>query len=192
MEMRRRTFLGLAGAAGAAGAGGLVRGLFGIGVGPTEAYARSARPIRGKITTSICPFCSVGCGLLITAADGKVVGLTGDPDHPINEGALCSKGAAVSQIADSPERATRVLYRAPGATDWEEKTWEWALPRIAERVKATRDATFEERDGAGRRLNRTLGLASLGGSAMDNEECYLLSKAARALGMVYLEHHARL
>jgi formate dehydrogenase major subunit len=189
MDIRRRTFLGLA---GAAGAGGLMKGLFGVNLKPAEAYARSTRPIRGKITTSICPFCSVGCGLLITAADGKVVNLTGDPDHPINEGALCSKGAAVSQIADSDQRATRVLYRAPGSSEWEEKEWEWALPRIASRMKATRDASFQERDDANRVVNRTLAMASLGGSAMDNEECYLLSKAARAMGMVFLEHHARL
>ncbi len=189
MDMQRRTFLGLA---GAVGAGGLVKGLFGVGLGPTEAYAHTARPIRGKITTSVCPFCSVGCGLLISAAGGKVVGLSGDPDHPINEASLCSKGAAVSQIANSDQRATKVLYRAPGASEWEEKDWDWALPRIAQRMKKTRDATFQQRDASGRTMNRTLSVASLGGSAMDNEECYLLSKAARAMGMVYLEHHARL
>jgi formate dehydrogenase major subunit len=189
MDIRRRTFIGLA---GAAGAGGLLRGLFGVQLGPTESFARSTRPIRGKVTTSICPFCSVGCGLLITAAEGRVVSLVGDPDHPINEGALCSKGAAVSQIADSDRRATKVLYRAPGASGWEEKDWAWALPRLARRLKETRDATFQARDATNRVVNRTLGVASLGGSAMDNEECYLLSKAARAMGMVYLEHHARL
>jgi formate dehydrogenase major subunit len=189
MLIRRRTFLGLA---SATGAGGLLRGLFGVKLGPTEAYAHATRPIRGRVTTSICPFCSVGCGMLVTAAEGKVVNLVGDPDHPINEGALCSKGAAVSQIANSDQRATKVLYRAARASEWQEKDWGWAVQRIAERLKRTRDATFQERDEAGRIVNRTLGMASLGGSAMDNEECYLLSKAARAMGMVYLEHHARL
>ncbi len=189
MEMKRRTFLGLA---GAVGAGGLMKGLFGLNLGPTEAYASMKPAVRGKVTTSVCPFCSVGCGMLITSSGGKVVNLVGDPDHPVSEGALCSKGAAVSQIANSDQRATKVLYRAPGASDWEEKEWGWAFERIAEKMKKTRDETFQERDEEGRVVNRAMGIASLGGSAMDNEECYALSKFARSMGTVYLEHHARL
>ncbi|MFW6369348.1 MAG: hypothetical protein ACOC0J_02070 [Myxococcota bacterium] len=189
MYLKRRTFLGLA---GAVGAGGLFKGLFGLDLGPTKAYAATKPAMRGRVTTTICPFCSVGCGMLVTTIDGKVVNLTGDPDHPVNEGATCSKGAALSQIWNSDQRATKVLYRAPGASDWEAKDWGFALQRIAQRVKETRDATFQERDKQGRVVNRNMGMAVLGGSATDNEECYAITKLARSLGTVYLEHHARL
>jgi formate dehydrogenase major subunit len=189
MELKRRAFL--AGIAGSAGTGGLLKELFGLDLRAARSRART-KPIRGKITTTICPFCSVGCGLLVTAADGKVVNLAGDPDHPINEGATCSKGAALSQISNSDRRVTKVLYRGPGADAWQEKDWDWTLQRIARRVKETRDATFQARDDQGRTVNRTMGIASLGGAALDNEECYSLSKLARALGLVYLENHARL
>ena len=190
MELNRRAFLGAA--LSTAGASGLLQGLFGIDLGPTRVLAQANPPVRGKITTTICPFCSVGCGLLVTVADGKVVNLAGDPDHPINEGATCSKGAAVSQIATSDRRMTKVLHRASGGTAWEERDWGWALGRIAQRIKETRDATFQARDGQDRVVNRTTGIASLGGAALDNEECYSLFKLARALGVVYLENHARL
>jgi formate dehydrogenase major subunit len=190
MELERRSFL--AGIAGSFGAGELIESLFGLNLQPARARARATSPLRGRITTTICPFCSVGCGLLVTVADGKVANLAGDPDHPINEGATCSKGAALSQIANSDRRVTKVLYRAPGSAAWEEKDWDWTLHRIARRVKETRDATFLARDDQGRTVNRTMGLASLGGAALDNEECYSLSKLARALGLVYLENHARL
>jgi formate dehydrogenase major subunit len=189
MELERRSFL--AAMAGSFGTGELLESLFGLNLHPARARA-PATPLRGRITTTICPFCSVGCGLLVTVADGKVANLAGDPDHPVNEGATCSKGAALSQIANSDRRVTKVLYRAPGAAAWEERDWDWALHRIARRVKETRDATFLARDEQGRTVNRTMGLASLGGAALDNEECYSLSKLARALGLVYLENHARL
>jgi formate dehydrogenase major subunit len=190
MALTRRTFL--AAAAGSAGAGGLVKSLFGVDLNVTRAYARAHAPIRGKLTTTICPFCSVGCGMLVGTAKGRVVDLTGDPDHPISEGATCSKGAGLRQVWNSDRRVTKVLYRAPGSADWEERDWAWALPRIARRVKETRDSTFESRDREGRVVNRTLAMGSLGGSALDNEECYSLTKFARAMGMVFLEHHARL
>lgn len=190
MELTRRTFL--AGAAGAAGTGGLVRELFGLDLRATRAYARARTPVRGKLTTTICPFCSVGCGMVVETVDGRVVNLTGDPDHPINEGATCSKGAALRQIWNNDRRLTKVLYRAPGAAEWQEKDWDWALPRIARRMKDTRDGSFETRDAQGRIVNRTRAIGSLGGAALDNEECYSLGKLTRALGMVFLEHHARL
>jgi formate dehydrogenase major subunit len=141
--------------------------------------------------SSICPFCGVGCGQIVSVADGKLINLEGDPDHPINEGALCSKGAAVSQLHNNPRRLAKVLYRAPKAADWEEKTWEWAVENIASRVKKTRDASFlKEEDG--KIVNRADEIACLGGAALDNEECYLLTKAMRALGTVYIEHQARI
>jgi len=189
MELTRRAFVA---AVTATGPGGLLEGLFRLDLAPARRFSHTRPPVRGRITTTICPFCSVGCGLLVTVAEGRIVNLAGDPDHPINEGATCSKGAAVSQIASAERRLQRVLYRAPGATAWQERDWDWALERIAQRIKGTRDATFEERDARGRVVNRTTGIASLGGAALDNEECYALGKFARALGVVYLENHARL
>ena len=144
-----------------------------------------------KETTTICPYCAVGCGLIVSAKDGRVINIEGDPDHPVNEGTLCSKGASLYQVANNERRLTKVLYRAPGSDHWEEKTWDWALPRIAQKIKETRDATFRIQED-GQIVNRTEGIACLGGAALDNEECYLYSKLARALGVVYLEHQARI
>ena len=188
-ELTRRSFVAVT-AAGSVSSGGLLKKLFGVNVGAPRAH--SSAPLRGTLTTTICPFCSVGCGMLVATEEGKVVNLMGDPDHPINEGATCSKGAALRQIWNSDQRVTKVRYRAPGASSWVEKDWAWAIPQIAKRIKATRDATFEARDAQGRVVNRTPGLACLGGAALDNEECYSLGKLARALGTTYLENHARL
>jgi formate dehydrogenase major subunit len=128
----------------------------------------------------------------VSVEDGKVINIEGDPDHPINEGALCSKGAALFQVANNSRRLGKVRYRPPGGTAWQEKSWDWALDTIARRVKTTRDATWASKDSAGLVVNRTEGIAGLGGAALDNEECYLYSKLARALGIVYLEHQARI
>ncbi len=147
--------------------------------------------IRGKQTTTICPYCATGCGFVVTSEDGKVVNIEGDPDHPINRGAACAKGAALAQLSNNPRRLGKVLYRASGARDWQEKEWDWAIGEIAKRLKATRDATWTAKDEQGRVVNRTEGLASLGGAALDNEECYALVKAMRGLGLTRIEHQAR-
>ena len=123
--------------------------------------------------------------------------IEGDPDHPINRGAACSKGASLPQLHTvdgkiNPRRLTKVLYRAPGSSQWETKSWDWAIEEIAKRIKATRDATWVTKDEAGYTVNRTEGVASVGGAALDNEECYLLVKMLRALGLVYVEHQARI
>jgi formate dehydrogenase major subunit len=144
------------------------------------------------VTTTICPFCAVGCGALVFAKEGGVAHVAGDPDHPINEGSLCSKGKALLQVANNERRLTKVRYRAPGAADWEDKDWDWAVQRIARNIKASRDRTFKARDGKGRQVNRAEGIACMGGAALDNEECYAYSKFARSLGVVYLEHQARI
>ena len=144
-----------------------------------------------KETTTICPYCAVGCGIICHTKDGELVNTEGDPDHPINEGALCSKGAALFQVAHNERRLTKVMYRAPGADKWEEKSWDWALPRIAQRIKKTRDETFLHTD-KDKVVNRTEGIACLGGAALDNEDCYLYTKLVRALGIVYHEHQARI
>jgi formate dehydrogenase major subunit len=141
---------------------------------------------------TICPFCGCGCGLLVTVKNGKVTDIEGDPRHPINRGAACSKGSAIVQIAGSPKRLNKPLYRPPGGMAWQQVTWDWAIDRIARRIKATRDSSWRRFDDSGRVVNRTEAIASIGGAALDNEECYLLSKAMRALGLVYLEHQARL
>jgi formate dehydrogenase major subunit len=145
-----------------------------------------------QVTTSICPFCGVGCGLIANTKGGKLINVEGDPDHPINQGSLCSKGEAVFEVVTSPRRLKKVRYRAPGSDHWEEKPLDWAMTTLAQRVKATRDASFIAKSPTGVTVNRTETLASIGGAAINNEECYLLAKLTRALGIVYLEHQARL
>jgi len=146
----------------------------------------------GTETTTICPYCGCGCGLVVTTVDGKITNTEGNPDHPINQGALCSKGQALYQVANNELRQTKVLHRAPGAADWTEVSWEDALDGIAAKIKETRDATFIEKDGNDNVVNRTDAIGSLGSAALDNEECYALSKLLRAMGLVYIEHQARI
>ena len=141
--------------------------------------------------TTICPYCAVGCGQILSVVNGKVINVEGDTEHPINQGSLCSKGNALLQIANNERRLTKVLYRAPGSDQWQEKSWDWALERIARRIKETRDKNWVAEDN-GFTVNRTEAIACLGGAALDNEECYLYAKLARALGIVYLEHQARI
>lgn len=145
-----------------------------------------------KVGTSICPYCAVGCAQLIYAKEGRAIHVEGDPRSPINKGTLCPKGAATIGLLNMPDRLTKVLYRAPYATEWEEKPLEWAMDRIAERVKRTRDETFVEQMPDGETVNHTLGIASLGGATLDNEENYLIKKVfGGGLGVVYLENQAR-
>ena len=119
------------------------------GANPAEAGSVPAPKTAGaKETTTVCPFCGVGCGQVVSVKDGKVVSIEGDPHHPVNEGTLCSKGAAAIQVTNNPLRLKVPLHRAPGSDRWEEKSWDWMMSRIAERVKATRDATFRSRRAA--------------------------------------------
>jgi formate dehydrogenase major subunit len=189
MELSRRDFLK------ASGAG--LGGVFLLGALKPEAARAAQRvlPLRKKRgeTTTICPYDGSGCGFIVDVQDGRVVNIEGDPDHPINRGAGCAKGASLRQLsADNPWRLSKVLYRAPGGTAFEEKSWDWAITEIARRVKKTRDANFVEKDAKGNTVNRNEVIANIGGAALDNEECYLLSKFARSLSIVYLEHQARL
>ena len=140
----------------------------------------------------VCRFCGVGCGLIANTKGGKLINVEGDPDHPINQGSLCSKGQAVFEVVTSPRRLKKVRYRAPGSDHWEEKSLDWAMTTLAQRVKATRDAAFITKSATGVPVNRTEALASIGGASINNEECYLISKLMRTLGVVYLEHQARL
>jgi len=153
---------------------------------------KSAEKLSGtKESTTICPYCGVGCGLIVSTKGGKIVNIEGDPDHPINQGSLCSKGSALFQVGVNERRLTKVQYRKPYGTEWEEISWEDAIKKIARRVKETRDATFQEKDGDVT-VNRTPGIASLGGAGPRHEECYVLSKFMRTMGVTYLEHQARI
>jgi anaerobic selenocysteine-containing dehydrogenase len=188
MGITRRTFIK-----------GLGSGLTALGLSDIifrrSGWAGAVHPAKTKgtqVTTSICPFCGVGCGLIAHTKDGKLINIEGDPDHPINEGSLCSKGQAVFEVVTSPRRLKKVLYRAPGSDHWEEKPLDWAMTTLAQRVKATRDAGFISKSPSGVTVNRTENLACIGGAALNNEECYLISKLARGLGITYLEHQARL
>lgn len=189
MDISRRQFLKFSGASIA----GVAFGTLGFDLTPIEAYAYSLRTMHAKQTTTICPYCAVGCGILVHTINGKVVNTEGDPDHPINEGSLCSKGMAVYQLShNNPNRLTVPLYRAPYATQWKEVSWDFALDKIAKNIKTSRDASFETTNAKGQAVNRTMGIASLGSAALDNEECYIYQKFLRAMGLVYIEHQARI
>ncbi|RKQ88584.1 formate dehydrogenase-N subunit alpha [Brockia lithotrophica] len=185
----RREFLKRAGFAVTAAS------IFGLS-GAQKAFARTAKIQldikKGKTYPTVCPYCSVGCGMLATSVDGKIVHIEGNPDSPINRGALCSKGSAALQLVNNPARNTKVLYRRPGGTEWEEKPYDWALDRVAQLIKETRDRTFVEKDKDGNLIMATPAIAHLGGSTNENEWLYLHIKLLRALGLVNVDDNARL
>jgi formate dehydrogenase major subunit len=189
-KLTRRHFLALS-AFGAAGGGLVASGL-------VPAPAAQAMQLHKKIGESytICPYCSVGCGLIIaTDEEGHITNSEGDPDNIVNRGALDPKSIAIRQLSNSPLRLHNVKYRARGSSVWEEKSWDWAVSEIAQRIKKTRDESWVANvniDGKDVPVNRTEGIAWLGGAANNNEEGYLSSKLARSLGVVYLEHQARI
>jgi formate dehydrogenase major subunit len=146
-----------------------------------------------RVVRSICPYCAVGCGQRVYVKDDQVVHVEGDPDSPISRGRLCPKGSASLSLVTSPHRERTVKYRRPYGSDWEDLTLAEAMDRIADRVIATRAATWQERDEAGNlSLRRTLGFASLGGATLDNEENYLMKKLYTALGAIQVENQARI
>lgn len=192
MNLSRRDFLKIS---GVATGGLLLPSGVALASGAYSGNLQLHKPV-GE-TPTICCFCGVGCGAIVAAADGVVLNIEGDPDHPINQGSLCSKGMAMAQLnavngKTNENRLTKVKYRAPGSDRWEEKDWGWAIAEIAKRIKATRDEHFITVDAEGRTVNRVEAIASLGGAALDNEECSVITKAMRALGLVYLEHQARI
>jgi formate dehydrogenase major subunit len=141
---------------------------------------------------SICPYCAVGCGQKVYVKDERVVQIEGDPDSPISRGRLCPKGAASENLVNSPSRATKVRYRRPYATEWEDLPLDTALDMIADRFLKTRAETWESADEDGNPLNRTLGVAVLGGATLDTEENYLLKKCFTAAGALSIENQARI
>jgi len=145
-----------------------------------------------KVVQSICPYCAVGCGQLVYVENGRITDIEGDPDSPISQGCLCPKGAATFQLVTGSHRVQKVLYRKPYGTYWQPIPLEQAMDMVAERVKRTRDAQWQESSGDGQRLNRTMGIAHLGGATLDNEENYLIKKLFTALGIVQIENQARI
>ena len=144
------------------------------------------------VVPSICPFCAVGCGQRVYVKDGQVTQIEGDPDSPISRGRLCPKGSASKQLVTSPTRVTKVRYRRPHGTDWEDLDLDTAMSMIADRVIETRRTHWQDTDDKGRVLRRTLGFASLGGATLDNEENYLMKKLYTAMGAVQVENQARI
>src|SRR5215212_3036009 len=166
------------------------------GMGPW-AVSRNTRKAGARIaglkaTESVCPYCAVGCGQVVYTRDGELVDIEGNPRSPINQGTLCPKGAASRQLVDQPGRLTKVKYRRPGGSEWEELELDTAMDMIAARVIAAREDAFEERDEGGRKVDRTLGFAHLGGATLDNEENYLIKKLFTAMGAVQIENQARI
>jgi formate dehydrogenase major subunit len=201
MRVTRRDFIKLSGSS-------VLLGSLGVGLDPAQVQAQESKLKGAKETRTICPYCSVGCGIIVHSKSGKVVNAEGDPDHPINEGTLCSKGSSLFQVVNNPLRLTKPKYRAPGADEFKEVEWDWAIGEIAKRVKDTRDRTFKltskskvkekQPDGIEHEVeknftvNRTDAIAHVGSAALDNEECYMLQKMLRSWGLVYIEHQARI
>ncbi len=145
-----------------------------------------------SVARSVCPYCAVGCGQRVFVKDGRVSQIEGDPDSPISRGRLCPKGSASKSLVTSPLRQTTVRYRRPYSTQWEDLDLDTALDMIADRILAAREQTWEDVDTQGRPLNRTLGISSLGGATLDNEENYLIKKLFTAMGALQIENQARI
>jgi len=192
VDTTRRDFFRIAALGGAAAT------VLGFDLKPAYAQLKELKIARAKETRSTCPYCAVGCGVLIyTIGDGaknvtpQVVHVEGDPDHPINRGTLCPKGSSLEQDILNPRRLMKPQVRRPGATDWEDISWDDALNEIARWTKKTRDATFVEKDAKGLPANRCEGISFIGGCTDTNEFNYLVVKAMRSMGLVYIENQAR-
>ena len=194
MKVTRRDFL----VKSSALVGGLALSSLGIDLSPVIAYAEEMKKIdkvkSARQTTSICCYCAVGCGLIASmdTKTGKIINVEGDPEHPISEGTLCAKGAGTYQTSAANEhRLTKVLYRAPNSDKWQNKSWDWAITEIAKRIKKTRDTGFIEKNSKDQVVNRTENIAHMGSSNVDNEECWLITAMARSMGLVFIDHQAR-
>jgi len=190
VEVTRREFLRL-GSAGVIGVSAL-----GFDLAPARQVKLELRIEGATVSHTVCPYCAVGCALLAytkKSSTGKVelLQIEGDPDSPVNEGRLCPKGASAMQLAISPRRVESPLYREPGATEWKKVSWDFALDRLAQNIKASRDRTFVTMDAAGNAVNRCEGIAFAGGAAFSSEEGYFAAKVMRGLGVVHIEQQAR-
>jgi formate dehydrogenase major subunit len=167
----------------------------GFAAGALAAGSEVLFPLHKPIgeAATICPYCSCGCGLLIaTGPDGHIINSEGDPDAINNRGALDPKSISVRSMSQSTRRLGKPLYRAANSDKFEEKEWDWMIAEIAKRIKAARDESFETTNDKGVTVNRTQAIAFMGGAANNDEECYMAVKLARALGLVYIEHQARI
>ena len=178
------------------GAGTLALSELGFDLAQAYSVRQTLRIAGATQAHSVCPYCAVGCSLLAYTrkeADGttRLLQIEGDPDSPVNEGRLCPKGATAMDLAISTRRVERPLYRAPGASTWQQVSWDFVLDKVAQNIKATRDRTFVTTDAAGNVVNRCEGLAFAGGAAFSSEEGYFATKVMRGLGAVYLEQQAR-
>jgi len=192
MDASRRDFLKLATVGGTAAA------VFGFDLQPAYAQLRTLKIARANETRSTCPYCAVGCGIIIYTIGDRAKNVTaqalhveGDPDHPTNRGTLCPKGSSLQQDIINDRRLLKPQVRRPGGTDWEDISWEQAISEIGERIKKTRDETFIEKDAAGKTVNRLETVGWIGGCTDTNEFNYLVVKAMRALGVVRMENQAR-
>jgi formate dehydrogenase major subunit len=167
----------------------------GRGLAARSAHTKAIQPrtrTADRVVKSICPYCAVGCGQQVFVKDEKVVQIEGDPDSPVSRGRLCPKGAASEQLVNSPTRVTTVRYRRPYGTEWEDLPLDTAVDMVVDRVLETRSRTWEDVNAEGQRTRRTLGIASLGGATLDNEENYLIKKLFTALGAIQVENQARI
>src|SRR5690625_1465646 len=169
--------------------------VFGRGPAVTSPHTRAITPRTApadRVVSSVCPYCAVGCGQRVYVKDEKVVQIEGDPDSPISRGRLCPKGSASEQLVNSPGRQTTVLYRAPGAAEWQPLELDTAIDMVADRFIASRRNTSQYHDADGRALHRTMGIASLGGATLDNEENYVIKKLFTAAGVIQIDNQARI
>jgi formate dehydrogenase major subunit len=191
-SVSRREFVRVS--AAGIGSGTALGSLLGLGanLAPATIRAQQLRIKDAKATPSVCPYCAVGCATIVRTIGNEIVNIEGDPRSPHNEGCLCPKGAAIYQLHKNPNRATRVLHRKPGATGWDEVELDWAMDRVAELVKKTRDETFIERLENGTLVNHTTAIFALGGATLDNEWNHMQQKLLRGLGVVAIENQARI
>lgn len=188
--LSRRSFLRRSAGVAATAIGGMAA--LGADLRPAMARAQELRIQGSKVYPSVCPYCAVGCGTIVHTVDGQIVNVEGDVNSPVSKGTLCPKGAAIYQLHINPNRMTQVLYRRPGGTSWETMDLDQAMDLVAQRVKATRDATFVEKSKDGKTLMHTLGIFALGGATIDNEWNHLEQKLLRGLGVVAVENQARI
>lgn len=173
-------------------ANGDVEGLNGSAASPRSEGLAARTAAADKVVSSVCPYCGVGCGQLVYVKDEKIIDIEGDPRSPISNGCLCPKGAATFQLVTGSHRERHVLYRRPYGTAWERIPLEQAMDMVADRVKNTREAHWEQATEEGQELRRTMAIAHLGGATLDNEENYLIKKLFNSLGIVQIENQARI
>lgn len=193
MTITRRSFLKVS------VAGGLGLSALGFDLKPAYAASRQLKIRQAKEYKTVCPYCAVGCGTIayVHGSGGlnttpTVIHVEGDPDSPVNGGTLCPKGASQMQLAISPRLRHAPMFRAARASEWEEVSWDWAMDWFARRFKDSRDATFTERDERGQTVNRCDGISWVGSATVANEDAYLITKTMRGLGLIYVDHQARI